>query len=225
MSDRMVLLAIYGNPVEAELVRAQLEGEGIRAVVMGATSGDVFAGMGVGMSNVQILVPEADLERAGDLLDTAEEEEVPGEDEDSTAIKGKSPRKRSSTQVRAPRATPLQGGTPPPESPPAESSDLPPEEEMPPEEDDEREERVLTWTADEVASRAFRSALLGFLTCGLLHFYAIWLLLKLPSSEGELSPGGFWKAIAAMVLAPLPGLLFAFFWLRAALKLLLPLFT
>src|SRR5262249_20680783 len=74
MSDKMVLLAIYGNPSEAELARSELEAEGIRARVMGATSGDLFAGMGVGLSNVQLLVPEEDYERATELL--AEESDV-----------------------------------------------------------------------------------------------------------------------------------------------------
>jgi hypothetical protein len=224
MSDRMVLLAIFGNPVEAELARAKLEAEGIRAAVMGSGSGDLFAGMGVGLSNVQLLVPEEDLERATDLLDAAEDEDE-GEDQDGTDVKAEAGRKESSTRVRAPLESPLQDSAPAPESPPPESSDIPPEEEMPPEEDDEREERALIWTADEVAARALRSALFGFLTCGLLHFYAIWLLLKLPFAEGELSPAGSRKAVAAIVLAVVPGLVFAFFWLGVAIRILWPLFA
>src|SRR5690242_20709945 len=74
MTDKMVLLGIYGNPIEAELVRAELEAEGIRACVLGTTSGDLFSGMGVGWSNVQLLVPEGDYERATQLL--AEEAEA-----------------------------------------------------------------------------------------------------------------------------------------------------
>src|SRR5689334_20966842 len=151
MSDRMVLLAIYGNLVEAELVRAQLEAEGIRAVVMGATSGDLFAGMGVGLSNVQLLVPEGDLQRAGDLLEAGEEDEEFDEDEGSTAIKGESERKEPSTQVRPALESLVRGPAPPPGSAPPESSDLPPEEEMPPEEEDELESRTVTWTADDIA--------------------------------------------------------------------------
>jgi hypothetical protein len=203
MSDRMVLLAIFGNTVEAELARAQLEGAGIRAVVMGATSGDLFAGLGVGVSNVQLLVPEEDLGRAAELLDAREEEDDdPGEDEDSTAIKGQGGRKRSSPHVRLPRETPLESGTSPPGPSPPAAADLPPEEELPPEEDDEREERSVTWTADDIAARALRSAIFGFLICpGALHLYALWLVIRLSWAEGELSPAGWRKAVVAMALA------------------------
>jgi hypothetical protein len=211
MSDRMVLLAIYGNPVEAELVRGQLEAEGIRAVVMGTTSGDLFAGMGIGMSNVQLLVPEGDLQRAGDLLDATEEDDEFDEDEGSTAIKGEPERKESSTQVRAPLESSLQDRMPPSDAPPPESADLPPEEEMPPEEDDEREDRSVTWTADDVAARAFRAAIFGFFTCGLLHVYALWLVIRLPWVEGELSPTGSRKTVAALAISFVPGTLLILF--------------
>jgi hypothetical protein len=206
MSDEMVLLAIYGNPIEAELVRAQLEAEGIRAVLMGGTSGDLFAGMGVGLSNVQLLVPEKDRERAAELLDAGEEDDV-DEDEGSTAIKGERAPKESSTQVRTPLDSPLQDRAPSPETAPPESSDLPPEEEMPPEEDDEREGRPVTWTADDIAARAWRATLFGFLTCGLLHVVALWLVIRLAWTEGELSPAGSRKAIASLLISLVPGVL------------------
>src|SRR5690349_21485034 len=117
MSDKMVLLAIYGNPIEAELVRAELEAEGIRACVMGATSGDVFAGMGVGMSNVQLLVPETDYKRATRLL--AEESDVAREarrnrgrkrrrrKKPSAAIKTEGPADSSPTEIRPAAESPV----------------------------------------------------------------------------------------------------------------------
>jgi putative signal transducing protein len=211
MSDRMVLLAIYGNPVEAELVRAQLEAEGIRAVVMGATSGDLFAGMGVGLSNVQILVPEEDRERAGKLLDATEDDDEFEEDEGSTAIKGEPEREEPSTGVRPALESLVQEPAPPPGSPPPESSDLPPEEEMPPEEDDEIKDRTVTWTADDIAARAWRATLFGFVTFGLLHVVALWLVIRLAWTEGELSPAGSRKVVAALAISLLPGVLFILF--------------
>jgi hypothetical protein len=212
MSDKMVLLAIYGNPVEAELARAQLQAEGIPARVMGGTSGDLFAGMGVGVSNVQLLVPEGDYERASQLLD--EESEVARESREnrereaeraarrSTAIKEPVPAESDSTDIRPAEKSPAEAAADPAASPEtaeveAAGADLLPD-------DDEREERPLTWTADDIAARAFRAALFGYFTCGLLHFYAIWLIIRLPFAEGELSRAGARKAYAAVTLALLP---------------------
>ncbi len=225
MSDRMVLLAIYGNPVEAELVRAQLEAEGIRAVVMGTGSGDVFAGLGVGVSNVQLLVPEADRDRAADLLEAAEDDDEDGEAEGSTAIKARRARKPSSTDVRPALDSPVQDRAPSPsEAVAPEANDLPPEEGIPPEEDDERDEPQITYTADDMAARAFRSAIFGFFTCGALHVYALWLVIRLPWAEGELSPTGSRKAVAAAVISVIPGSLFILASLAAVVALVLSLF-
>jgi hypothetical protein len=209
----MVQLAIFGNPVEAELTRARLEAEGIRAVIIGSGSGDVFAGMGIGLSNVQILVPEEDLRRATDLLDDDEDE-----DEGGPAVTRKPRRKPPSTQVRPPIESALQGSAPTPDSPAPESSDLPPEEEMPPAEDDEREDRSVTWTADDVATRAFRATIFGFLTFGVLHVYALWLVARLPWAEGELSHTGWRKAVAAAVISVVPASLLILFCLGVVVQ-------
>ena len=87
-------------------------------------------------------------------------------------------------------------------------------------EDEEREEQPLTWTADDMAARAFRAALFGYFTCGVLHVYALWLLLRLPSAEGELSPAGTRKAYAAAALALPPVLVVVLFTLWQALSAL-----
>jgi hypothetical protein len=216
MSDKMVLLAIYGNPIEAELARSELEAEGIRARVMGATSGDLFAGMGVGLSNVQLLVPEEDYERATELLaeesDVAREarenreREEEREKERSTAFKEAEAGETDSTDIRPASASPVRA-EPTPAAPPEpavgeESTGEPADEFL--DQEDEREERSLTWTADDFAARAFRAALFGYFTCGVLHLYALWLIIRLPFVEGELSPAGARKAYAALALALLP---------------------
>lgn len=222
MSDKMVLLAIYGNPVEAELARAQLEAEGIRAQVTGATSGDLFAGMGVGLSNVQLFVPEGDYERATELL--AEETDVGREAREnrereeerergrSTAIKEAEAVETDSTDIRPAVESPVQAEPVAPAPPvPAEGDERAggPDDQFPDDgqDDEEREERPVTWTADDIASRAFRAALFGYLTCGVLHLYALWLIIRLPFVEGELSPAGARKAYAATAMALLPFLL------------------
>jgi hypothetical protein len=74
--------------------------------------------------------------------------------------------------------------------------------------DEEREQRSLTWTADDVAARALRAALFGYLACpGVLHLYALWLIVNLPFTEGELSPAGARRAYGALALGLLPFLI------------------
>jgi len=249
MADKMVLLAIYGNPVEAELARAELEAEGIRAGVMGATSGDLFAGMGVGMSNVQLFVPEADYERASELL--AEESEVAREARENrereqeeeerrraTAIKRADAASSDLTDIRPAEAP--DGAEPPAAAirePVAGEEGRETDLADPLPDDDEREPRSLTWTADHIATRAFRAALFSYflwmmglvlyfwwwvplmspglpflLAAAAFYLYAIYLMLRLPSAEGELSPAGMRRAYAALgliLLPPLVGILIA----------------
>jgi hypothetical protein len=204
MSDEMVLLAIFGNPVEAELARARLEDEGIRAAVMGATSGDLFAGMGVGVSNVQLLVPAAERERALRVLDAAESalaKELREERERRRREEGRDG-EASSTDIRPADVSPLQT-SPTPAIPPEPAEGLDEADGFA--DDEEREERSLTWTPDDIATRAFRAALFGYITCpGVLHLYALWLILRLPFTEGELSPAGTRKAYAGLALGLLP---------------------
>jgi hypothetical protein len=221
MSDKMVLLAIYGNSVEAELARSELQAEGIPARVMGGTSGDLFAGMGVGMSNVQLLVPEGDYERATRLLDQESdvarearenrEREAERRRRRSTAIKEPVAAETDSTEIRPADESPIKSAAPaaaPPDMGEGEAAsavaDLLPD-------DEEREERPLTWTADDIAARAFRAALFGYFTCGVLHLYALWLIIRLPFAEGELSPAGARKAYSAVALALLPFVAFILF--------------
>ncbi len=198
MSDKMVLLAIYGNPIEAELARAELQGQGIRACVMGATSGDVFAGLGVGMSNVQLLVPEADYERATELLaeesDVAQEarENWEREEEPDTAIQPADLSATDATDIRPAIQSPLRTeSNPVPPAPSGNGAET--ESELAshfPEEEEDRDERPLTWTPDDIAARAFRAALFGYFTCGVLHLYALYLIVRLAFVEGDLTPAG-----------------------------------
>jgi hypothetical protein len=218
MSDKMVLLAIYGNPVEAELARSELQAEGIPARVMGATSGDLFAGLGVGLSNVQLLVPEGDYERATRRL--AEETDVARESRENrereaerrrrrnTAIKEPDAAEAETTDIR-PAESPAKAEpdpAEPPESVEGDADDAPPEQLPDAEGDDEGDERPLTWTRDDLAARAFRASLFGYFTLGILHAYALWMLSAIPFTEGSLSPAGARKAWAALALALLPWL-------------------
>ena len=80
---RLVTLATFPSPVEAALARNILEDAGIRAHAADEATGWAFSGM---FGGVGLLVDEADLERAGELLDESlceplQTEEEPPEDE------------------------------------------------------------------------------------------------------------------------------------------------
>src|SRR5439155_13720581 len=110
MTDKMVVLAISGNPIEAELARAQLQAAGIRAYVLGASSGGLFSGMGVGWSNVQLMVPEGDYQRATELL--TEETDV-GREARENRERGPASEDTSSTDIRPVIESPLRAGPEP----------------------------------------------------------------------------------------------------------------
>jgi hypothetical protein len=78
MSMRLVTLATFPSPVEAALARNVLEEAGIRAHATDDATGWAFSGM---FGGVRLLVDEADLERAGELLDEALGEPLQTEDE------------------------------------------------------------------------------------------------------------------------------------------------
>jgi hypothetical protein len=67
---------------EAQFVRSLLESEGIDAVITGEHSVAVQPFLGVMPGAIPVLVRAADLERARELLDSAEHDlELPGEEE------------------------------------------------------------------------------------------------------------------------------------------------
>ena len=53
---------------------------------------------------------------------------------------------------------------------------------------------------EELASRAFKVAVIGLAFCGVLHIYSIWLVLRLAFRGGRLSPAGDRKFYAALFI-------------------------
>ncbi|CAN5676887.1 hypothetical protein BH09PLA1_BH09PLA1_35490 [soil metagenome] len=66
--DAVVRLATYSDPIEAELVRAKLQSEGIRCSLEGAVLMGGVGGYGQAMRNLDIEVVQADAERARGIL-------------------------------------------------------------------------------------------------------------------------------------------------------------
>ena len=241
MADQFVTIAAFDSPVEAHLVLGLLEGEGIRAMLSGEEAASVFAG--VGIAEVTLEVHESDVARADALLDEyqkGDDEEAADEDDPEAAgwvctLCGEvaddaarvcpacqTPRgavrdhppddeprsRRRSGMTRKPRAP--DGAvsrrddttTAPAPSVAAEDGvglDVP---------------DVTTLQGDDMARRAFLSAVFGlltaaggvlFLVAGLLVAfcfvaYSGWLLLKLMTYSGELSPAGLHRLYGAIAL-------------------------
>jgi Putative prokaryotic signal transducing protein len=68
MSDKLVFVAAFVMPVEAQLARGLLEAEGIRAFLTGEQTANVFSGIqGIG-GQIRLSVAEADSERAAEII-------------------------------------------------------------------------------------------------------------------------------------------------------------
>jgi hypothetical protein len=187
MDDKTVVVAHFGDPVEAELAKNQLEAEGIRAFLGTENTGGLFAGMGLTFGGISLHVAEADLARAAAILDTrADEEDLPAA-EGSPAIVARH-------TLFGPDGSSLREGPAP----------APPEPEAVDADEDEDEDEPMgsvTYSAEDFATRAWRAAVLGLLMCPpLLHFYSLYLLLRLGLLPDELSPAGKWRAYAAFAI-------------------------
>ena len=68
MSNKLVFVAAFVMPVEAQLARGLLQAEGIRAFLTGEQTTNAFSGVqGLG-GRIELQVPEADAERAAEIL-------------------------------------------------------------------------------------------------------------------------------------------------------------
>lgn len=206
MDDEIVSVASFFDPFEAQHARDLLEAEGIRAYLSGQETSGLFAGMGGAFGKVHLHVAEKDVLRAQLVLGRLDEEdeedaEAGAEVAGSTDIQ--SPEGHTAIQAQAPPAGEtadlshaLRPGPPPVAPPRAE-----PDDEGGKDAAEDDEDARVEWTADYLAERAWRAALLGFFVLPpLLHLYSAWLLIRLSGAEDELSPRGHRRMVGAMLL-------------------------
>jgi len=80
--EKLVKIAKFMDDVEAQTMRAQLESEGIEAIVMGDKL--MASGPYGGIVPVEVYVKASDIERAQQILDTTESlEDDESDDEDA----------------------------------------------------------------------------------------------------------------------------------------------
>jgi len=70
MSEKLVTVARFSNYIEADLARQLLEGEGIRAFVMGQNVGNVYSGVPA-VLDIELQTPESQAEQAKEILEAS----------------------------------------------------------------------------------------------------------------------------------------------------------
>ncbi len=79
MEDKLVTVGEFETGFEAELVKVQLEAEGIEAIVVG---GDLLAFMpAIGVIKVQLKVFEKDAQKAAQIIEAIAQQNAPESDE------------------------------------------------------------------------------------------------------------------------------------------------
>jgi hypothetical protein len=208
MSDKLVFVAAFVMPVEAQLARGLLQAEGIRAFLTGELTTNAFSGVqGLG-GRIELQVPEADAERAAEILaphfdqpandgDAAPEDDglwlcplcgdAVADDQDfCPACDTPRPERRellavTTTPKYSPSSQKIQ------EEPVFKAeklmADEPPEAAPPELEHDLVVPDMETMVGDDLVRRAFLSALFP-----LLIPYSLWLMTRLAFYPGKISP-------------------------------------
>jgi hypothetical protein len=225
--EKLVTVATFTQPLEAQIARGRLEHEGITVFLTGDLTASAFAGFsGIG-GLTELQVPEADAERAATVLAECMGEEELDDDWESRAEQEedlwvcslcgssvandlevcpscKTPKEaiRSGTRTsrirsQAPVADELaeQGVQKREEI----ATGRPLDQELPEPESDLQLPSMETFLGDDLARRAFRSALVSLAVVP-LGLYSLWLLLRLALFSGEVSPVGMRRIYGAILL-------------------------
>jgi hypothetical protein len=202
MPENFVTLTTFTDPAEAEIVCAHLRDEGIAAFVMGDIATGVFPGLGA-TSHVQLQVPQADLERAREILAASMEQAE--ENAQERSLFWSCPQCGWHADYETELCPTCGALLEPPYDP-----DLPPEEEDG--EGDERDPEAApptkadTWVGDKLATRAFRAAIAGLFVwwpcppIPLAALYSLFVLCRLVLYSGQTSSSSVGKCLAAFVI-------------------------
>ena len=224
MTDQFVTIATFDSPIEAHIVLGVLEGELIRGMLSGENAAAVFAGMGY--AQITLLVHQEDVVRADAVLDDYQDEKddpSPTDDDDEDGWvcslcgemvddlvticpscqtqRGAGGKEAIAKEPRRPRRSGMERLNRAPDNAvqrldqisaaPFASSSAPLADVDVPD--------VTTSLGDDLARRAFIAAIFSLIFVP-LAFYSAWLLIKLMTYSGELSPSSLRKVYAAMVL-------------------------
>jgi predicted RNA-binding Zn-ribbon protein involved in translation (DUF1610 family) len=201
MPENFVTLATFTEPAEAEMACARLQDEGIAAFCTGDIAAGVFPGLPA-TSLVQLQVPQAELERAREVLAvcTHQAEKIAEE----RSLFWDCPQCGKHTDYET-EICPSCGALMEPPYDPDTALDQK-------EEEDEKETTATppadtdSWVGNKLATRAFRAAIAGLFIwwpippIPLAALYSLFLLCRLVLYSGELSDSGVVKCLVAFVI-------------------------
>jgi len=199
--EKIVRLAWFSDPIEAGLVKNRLEEVGISAFISGDIAAGAFAGLGSAFAKIELYVPRSCLQRAFSVLEKIQTEEYQQDAEDSTAIETRDPPSRVDEHVMAAdthiHAKPASDSAADEGSEPEIAAAM---DQAAPEEVKDLD-RPITWTAEALANRAWRAAVLGLvLFPGILHLYSLLLLVNMMFKDEEVSPSAMRRVYGALAL-------------------------
>jgi Fe-S-cluster formation regulator IscX/YfhJ len=184
MSNELVTVATFNDPIQAAMARNYLEAGGVRAFLVDEMTVTMGWGLGNAIGGIKLQVKASHVERAEALLN-----DLPGDDpeEELPAVPATAfATPEMAEQLREERDD-LDPKTPVTAFATAETAEA------------LREEREGTDPKTLAVERLFRTTVFGLLFWP-LQFYALWLLMALTSVEGKVSPHQRWKVAASLLL-------------------------
>jgi putative signal transducing protein len=192
MTDNMVKLATFGNLEEAFMIRNRLDEEGVKALAVEETNGGLWQ-LNALLGGAAVYVPAEQVEHAREVLEHHEDSGAP----ESTSIT-----ENPSVVAVQPVETSITEEVPDPEPTEADFAAADAEDASP-----------LTEASpgEAMATRAFRSAVLGlliatlnFISAALIFWmlftgYSFYLLFQLARWEGELGKGAYARMLLALI--------------------------
>jgi hypothetical protein len=205
MHDKLVTVAEFATPIEARLAKNRLEAAGIPTFLGDEETVGNLWHLGLALGGVKLLVADDDIQRAMDVLATLPEQETTEADYDAASREADAEAiqeawtcpqcgNRLSVDQRFCTACGSAGDEPDEailvtaSKPSPDSAAL--EDNIP---------LRFPMLGDEIAFRALKAAAFGLLFFP-LAFYSCWLLFRLLTFPGELSPQGTRHMLLALVL-------------------------
>lgn len=204
MTEKIVSLATYSNPIDAEMVKHYLQDAGITVFSAGAEAAGAFVGLDSAFANIELHVPQSQLQQAQEALESFDEQESTAEynlsnEDDTDIMEGEpdrplSPVKTTSQFRSGPPAEEFAG-----EDTDREVGSVPGQTVG--SEDLVGSDASIQWNPDALAARAWRASFLGMIVLPpLLNLYSIWLLIRMAGLDEEPSPAGLRRVYGAIII-------------------------
>jgi hypothetical protein len=201
MMEKIVRLATYSNPIDAEMVKHYLQDAGITVFSAGAEAAGAFVGLDSAFANIELHVPQSQLQQALQALESFDEQDSTAEyhlshEDDTDIMEGEPDRPISPVTT----TSQFRSGPPAEEFAGADTDREVGAFDMAP---DDPADTVasIQCNPDALAARAWRASFLGMIVLPpLLNLYSIWLLIRLAGLHDEPSPAGLRRVYGAIII-------------------------